>query len=123
MGRSAIRRLATPEERQLVEWLLRNAATTPDAASFLDQVTDLRVVGGCGCGCPSIDFKIGGQDAVASIIADASGTSPEGLPIGVMLWAKHGRISGLEVYPFDDADKFGLPDLATLKPAFGSGAV
>jgi hypothetical protein len=40
-----------------------------------------------------------------------------------MLWAKHGRISGLEIYPFDDAEEFGLPDLATLKPEFGSGAV
>jgi hypothetical protein len=122
VSRAAIRRLASLEERQLVEWLLRNAATTADATSFLEQVPDLHVVGGCGCGCPSVDFKVGGQDAVASIIADAEGTSPEGLPVGVMLWAKNGRISGLEVYPFEDTERLGLPGLETLKPAFGSGA-
>ena len=123
VSRAAIKRLASPEERRLVEWLLRNAATTADAASFLAQVPDLHVVGGCSCGCPSVDFKIGGQDAVASIIADAEGTSPEGLPVGVILWAKHDRISGLEVYPFEDTQHFGMPDLKTLRPAFGSGAV
>jgi hypothetical protein len=102
---------------------LRNAATTPDAAALLEQVPDLHVVGGCSCGCSSVDFKGGGQDAVARIVADAEGTSPEGLSVGVMLWAKHGRISGLEVYPFEDTEQLGLPVLETLKPAFGSGAV
>ena len=123
MSRAAIRRLATATERELVEWLLRNAATTKDAGAFLDQVADLHVVGGCGCGCPSVDFEVGGQAAEASIIADADGTSPEGLPVGVILWAKHNRISGLEVYPFEDAEQLGLPDRETLRPAFGWGAV
>ena len=118
-----MRRSATAAERQIVNWLLRNAATTPEADSFLVQVPDLRVVGGCSCGCPSVDFQVGGQDSVAFIIADAEGTSPEGHPVGVLLWAKDDRISGLEVYPFQNTEHFGLPDLATLKPAFGSGAV
>ena len=123
MSRAAISRSATAEERELVVWLLRNAATIGDVAAFLDQASHLRVVGGCGCGCPSVDFKAGGQDAVASIIADAEGTSPEGVMVGVILWAKEGRISGLEVYPFADTGRFGLPRPENLKPAFGSNAV
>ena len=116
-------RSATVEERELVVWLLQKAATISDVAAFFDQVSHLRVVGGCGCGCPSVDFKAGGQDAVASIIADAEGTSPEGVMVGVMLWVKEGRISGLEVYPFADTGRFGLPRPNDLKPTFGPDAV
>ncbi|HYF38453.1 MAG TPA: hypothetical protein VD930_02110 [Gemmatimonadales bacterium] len=118
-----MRRTLEKRERRLIEWLLRNAATTPDAASLLDAVAGLHVVDGCACGCPSVDFEVGGQDAQASIIADALGTSPEGLPVGVLLWAKEGRISGLEVYPFEDAERVGLPDPEKLKPVFGLGEV
>jgi hypothetical protein len=121
MARAGVRRPATVEERELVDWLLRNAATTTEASSFLDQVTDLTVVGRCGC--PSVDFKVGGQDSIASIVADAEGTSPEGVAVGVMLWAKEGRLSGLEVYDFAGDEQFGLPCPEMLRPTFGSGAV
>ena len=123
MSRAKIRRPASLEERELIGWLLRHAATTPDVDPFLAQIPDLHVVGMCGCGCPSIDFQVGGQDAVASIIADAEGNSPEGIAVGVMLWAREGRLSGLEVYDVEGDQQFRLPRPEMLKPNFGSGAV
>jgi hypothetical protein len=121
MGRAKFRRPASDEERDFIDWLLRHAATT-SAEHFLTQVPNLQVVGVCGCGCPSVDFQVGGQDANAFIIADAYGTSPEGVPVGVLLWGKQDRISGLEVYPVTDDQNFQLPRLDTLSPTSGSGA-
>jgi hypothetical protein len=119
----AERRAATLEEREVVDWLLRSAATTTGAASLLNQVPDLHVVGGCDCGCPSVDFEIDGQDSNALIIADARGTSPEGVAVGLILWAKEGRLTGLEVYDFEGIHEYRLPRPEMLTPTFGRGAV
>src|SRR5258708_32401285 len=48
----------TAQEAGLGRWLLEHG--NPDAAGFLPQLADARVVSRCPCGCASIDFAIGG---------------------------------------------------------------
>jgi hypothetical protein len=49
-------RAISPNEVKVVKWLLEH--TLVDVTAYrLQPVEQLRVVGGCGCGCTSLDFK------------------------------------------------------------------
>ena len=113
-------RAATPDERLLVEWLLRNCAAQGTAEPLLPEVARLQVVGICGCGCPSVDFL---PDAPgASVVAEAVGRSPEGIDLGLILWAREGHLAGLEAYNYGDSIPFSLPRLEDLTPTHRGGA-
>lgn len=115
------RRGISHTERALVRWLLEHAATVEIPATWLDAVPHLQVVDACPCGCPSVDFVTDGQ-SVARIVADASGESPSGDSVGVLLWAKDGQLSGLEVYSVDGNDNRQLPNPLALRATFeGAG--
>ena len=82
-----------------------------DAATI---IAALRVVGGCTCGCASIDFssESGGS---AQILGDALGATEDGISVGVILWSVQGKPSSLEIYmPAEDTCK--LPDPTSLRP-------
>jgi hypothetical protein len=115
-------RSATVEEQRLITWLLTHAAVAPEPRPFLEQVATLAVLGRCECGCPSVDFAAEGQSGGASIVADAHGLSPEGPAVGVILWARDGRLSGLEVYDYEGAHPYSLPRPESLSPAFPTDA-
>ena len=87
----------TSNERSVVEWMLANALNNPGYV-VEEDLSELRVVGQCPCGCVSIDFVPEGQSGGATPIADALAISPDGASAGVILWAKEGRLSGLEVH-------------------------
>jgi hypothetical protein len=90
-----------------------------EAREYEPQLAQLRVVSTCDCGCPTVDFAVG--DFVtdltkpSQILADFLATSPEGFQVGVILHAREGRLSELEVYSIDGCDSFGLPDISTLR--------
>jgi hypothetical protein len=56
MARAAINRELSLEERTLVEWLIAN--DSQEAQKYVSQMPDLRVVGACGGGCPTVDFSV-----------------------------------------------------------------
>lgn len=94
-----------PEDRQIsnaeaaiVRWLLLHASVVGDLSHLAPWVSGLRVVGRCSCGCPSIDFMVGGQGMGASPIANAIGRTADGVDVGVILWERDGAVSGLEFY-------------------------
>jgi hypothetical protein len=66
-----------------------------------------------GCRCPTVDLAV--ADRVASprspttILAEGGGESPEGIRFGIILHAREGLISELEVYPIDGEGPFSLP--------------
>jgi hypothetical protein len=107
-------------ERTLIEWLIANGI--PEARAFTQQLTGLHVIGRCSCGCPTVDFAMGdSQQATtgpAQILADFFGITHEGIEVGVILHARQGRISELEVYSLGTTDTtdltFGLPRIETL---------
>jgi hypothetical protein len=114
----------TAGERALLEWLLTRGAeiTATDrglASCFLKQISALRVVGRCGCGCPSIDLALAAPELVVSAasatLADVEGYSPEGSAIGVILRAREGHLSELELYARDGKLPFTLPGMEQLQ--------
>jgi hypothetical protein len=112
------RRPLTEEERKLLEWLLANGS--PDAKPYLSQIANVNVVGKCTCGCPTIDLALGDceqrKTAPSIILADFVGKTPEGVEVGVIVHAREGEISELEVYAIPDwQGPFKLPSVESLK--------
>jgi hypothetical protein len=113
------RRLLTEEERKLLEWLLANGG--PDAKPYLSQIANLKVVGKCTCGCPTIDLALGDREqrktGSSVLLADFVGSTPEGIEVGVIVHAREGEISELEVYAIAGNEaRFNLPSVESLKP-------
>jgi len=101
-------------EQELVEVLL--GAARAGARRYLGQVETVEVVGGCRCGCPSIDLAIpsGPRDGAPKPLVLGDAESPEGAPVGVILWVCGGALSGLEIHPWDGMGAIGLPRPETL---------
>jgi hypothetical protein len=112
--RAGAPRPLSERELELIEALLGGAGA--GALRYLAQLERARVVGGCGCGCPSIDLEVegGGAEGSASPLLMADGESPEGEPVGVILWVRGGFLSGLEVHPWNGSVSIRLPDPAAL---------
>ena len=110
------RRPLTQQERDLVRWLIEHAHR--DVNELLFQVEMLTVASKCKCGCPTIDFALGGipvdrkgEQLISDWLAEV-----EGQPVGVMLFQTNGKISTLEVYALAGSDKpFGLPTIESIK--------
>jgi hypothetical protein len=115
INRAKITRELKPDEKELIKNLLSHL---PNPVTYIEQIDHLRVVGKCDCGCPTIDLALKKHQqkssAIPEILVEADGRSPEGIPVGIILWTKAGCISELEVYPWEDAVNFGLPDIKTL---------
>jgi hypothetical protein len=112
--RAGAPRPLSERELELIEALLGGAGA--GAVRYLGQLEGARVVGGCGCGCPSIDLEVegGGAEGAVSPLLTADGESPEGEPVGVILWVRGGFLSGLEVHPWNGSVSIRLPDPAAL---------
>jgi hypothetical protein len=108
-------------ERALIEWLLAHG--TPEAAAYAHQLEGVRVVGRCGCGCPTVDLAVGDAQLSTTgpsrVLADFFGVTPDGIEVGVILHARQDTISELEVYSLGTTDTtgrtFGLPNIESLK--------
>jgi hypothetical protein len=114
----AVRRALSSEERALLEWLIANG--TPDAMQYAPQLADIRVVGLCTCGCPTLDLAIGNREerttGPSHILAEFDGTTAEGVQVCVILHAREGQISELEVIAIDDFEgEFSLPVIESLR--------
>jgi hypothetical protein len=106
------------EERRLMEWLLQHGE--PEAVAYLAQLDRTSVVSRCDCGCPSVDLAVDGRAASSSgpsdMLGDVIGVSPEGVDVGVILHARGGLLSELEIYSRGDLSKsYALPEINTLK--------
>lgn len=112
------RRPLTDAERALLEWLLANGS--PEAKQYASQLSQVRVVGRCTCGCPSIDLAIGDRQqrtvGPSHVLADFEGVTADGIEVGLILHAREGQLSELEVYPMPEVDgPFSLPAIKSLK--------
>ena len=118
MPRAAINRELSIEEQALIKWLIANGS--PEAKAYESQLPLLRIVGGCDCGCPTVNFAVGSRREISGpprIIADFIGMTPAGIEVGVILFAAGEQISELEVYSLSGAEgKFSLPAIASLHP-------
>ena len=112
--RSVFPRPLEAEEQELIEALL--GAARSGVGRYLGQLAKVEVVGRCRCECPSVDLEIGSgaRDGTPTPLVLAEAESPEGIPVGVILWVCGGSLSGLEVHPWDGAGGVRLPRPETL---------
>jgi hypothetical protein len=113
------------QEANLTRWLLEHGS--PAAARYLAELPRARVVGRCGCGCASVDFAVDGEEAPDTtgleILADYTWADAAGRMAGIFLFARAGRLSGLEVYTLHpDAEIDRLPSPDVLAPFGGDAA-
>src|SRR6266487_4462699 len=105
------RNLST-EEINLIEWLLINTKHS----ELIEQIEKAKVISKCSCGCPTVDLEVAGVDKQPiNLHLSASGYSPEGILVGIILHVRNGLLSELEVYSEDGTKIFGLPDTDKLK--------
>jgi hypothetical protein len=85
-----------PDEADIVQWLLANAANKDVSEYSAESLKGAAVVSACSCGCASIDFSFGEEtsevtrDALRAteIIAEGFALWPDGARAGVMLWGR-----------------------------------
>jgi len=110
----------TPHERALLAWLLEHG--TPEAKTYLSQLPHVTVISRCPCGCPTINLAVNRQTSTAPIesstriLADFSATSPEGIPLGLLVFARADLLDTLELYSCSGENLFTLPSLAAIRP-------
>lgn len=113
MKRSIPPRDITPHEAEIVGWLLEHAAMRDVTAYLTKPVAALRVVGGCDCGCSSLDFQSAGGGR-KTMVADGLAIYPDRQQAGLILWGRDGEIVMLEVYEMHPvADR--VPELGDLR--------
>jgi hypothetical protein len=114
-GHIPVERTLSHGERTLLEWLMAHPnydLPSSDVSKYKSQIEKLRVVAKCGCGCPTVDFALEAdrKRGASDIVAEAGGKSPEGVTVGVILHAREGELSELEVYSTEGLDiSFTLP--------------
>ena len=112
----------TDKERLLLERLMLHG--TLASKNYAGQLPLVAVVSRCTCGCPSIDLSVGGRigslGSPTTILAEASGISPEGISFGIILHGRGGLISELEVYPISREGVFSIPAIEDIRFETGS---
>jgi len=103
----------TPHEAAIIEWLLQHASVCDVTGYRTKLVATLRVVGGCDCGCSSLDFSANIRGP-KTMLADAVAVYPDKQQAGLILWGCDGEIVMLEVYEMHPvADR--IPEITDLR--------
>jgi|SRR5215470_2353001 len=106
-------RAISPNEVKVIEWLLDHALV--DVTAYRHQpVEQLHVVGGCTCGCTSLQFSPSEQQRGSTRLADELAVYPDGQQAGLLLWGREGEIVMLEVYDFQPGSSHRFPDATNL---------
>jgi len=113
MKRSLPERDITAHEAAIIEWLLDHAAMCDVTPYRTNPVRALRVVGGCDCGCSSLDFH-SNTSGPTTMLADAVAVYPDKQQAGLILWGRKDEIVMLEVYEMHPV-AHRVPDIADLR--------
>ena len=101
-------------EAACIRVTLERAPATPDTSALVSAIGDLRVVGGCDCGCASVDFEKNSSEH-AQPIADGIGKTARGGDVGIIVWGTRNAITGLEIYDRGAGDDdLYLPELSSI---------
>ena len=103
----------TPNEMDIIQWLLDNPGPNELPHLPLSELTGLAVTNGCDCGCGCVYFTDdpGGEH----IIRDAVAKFSDGRQCMVLLWGCEDRITSLEFIGGDAEVPHRLPEPAELR--------
>ncbi len=106
-------RAISPNELKVVNWLLDHPLV--DVTAYrLHPVEELRVIGGCPCGCASLYFEPEEPRGKVQRLADELAKYPDGQMAGLILWGRDGKIIELEVYDCQPESSHRVPDISNL---------
>ena len=106
-----------PAEVTVIQVMLDRAAVSPDYSRFNTNLNTLRVVRLCECGCESVDFTTWDTESPRTQIADGTGETPSGNPVGVIIWGSADSVTGIEVYANGgNEDDLRLPTTVSIRP-------
>jgi hypothetical protein len=108
-------RALTAEESALVTWLIRHPDPSVSISDAEREVSLLRVVGRCGCGCASVDFAAEAKSQGAKPIANATGKDSSGRECGIILWGRARQLTALEIYEYDPGSAAEVSAIETLQ--------
>lgn len=106
-------RAISPNEVEVVKWLLDHALVDVTAYRF-QPVEQLRIVGGCPCGCTTLHFQPPELLKGKRMLADELAIYPDGQQAGLILWGREGEIVMLEVYDSQLGSSHRFPDVSNL---------
>lgn len=96
-------RALTERERAVLDWLL--SAEFEGADAIREEAKSARVIGTCGCGCPSIDFARDESGMNAVVNAEVLGTNDS-----LFLYLLRGHLGGIEYCRIDEEMPSELPE-------------
>lgn len=112
----------TEDERKLLIWILEHGSER--ARNYLPQLEGIGAQPSCDCGCTSIKLFPSGKAIPAEvgtdrILCDLVGLTRGGDSILLILFQDDGRLSELEIAPFQDFESNdpdrNFPDMAGLR--------
>ena len=110
-------RLVTQDEIAVIRTTLERAARVQLPPSLIARLEDLRVIRRCDCGCDSVDFTEHDPGRPSRPIADATGKTPAGGDVGIIIWGNDEAVTGIEVYDLGAGDgDIKLPVDSSIRP-------
>jgi hypothetical protein len=112
--RATPNRPVSETEAACISLTLERAPAIADASALIAAIGNLRVIGGCDCGCASVDFENDSSEH-SRPIADGIGKTARGGDVGVIVWGTSNAITGLEIYGRGAGDDdLNLPELNSI---------
>ncbi|HEX3845910.1 MAG TPA: hypothetical protein VHV81_00900 [Steroidobacteraceae bacterium] len=102
-------RPASSDEQGVIKRALEAAAAGSNLARLKGQISSLRIVARCECGCASVRFAAPAGIPRAHVVADALAKTSAGNTVGVMVWGTDDALTGLEVYSMSAPNDASLP--------------
>src|SRR5215207_3175642 len=97
------RRRINQGEAEMIRAALERACRVPLDETVWSAIPSLEVIARCECGCASVEFDAPSEQR-SGVIADATGHTPRGGQVGVIVWGRSDAITGLEVYDLGAGD-------------------
>lgn len=98
------RRHIYQSEAEVIRAAVDRASVAPVNQSVSAAIPDLDVIARCECGCASVDFDAPACEERSGIAADATGRTPRGGQVGIIVWGRSDAITGLEIYDLGAGD-------------------
>jgi hypothetical protein len=106
--RQVAERPISEHEAKVLELALRRGAETSIPDSIFADVTSLRVIGECACGCRSVYFSPESRKDV--VLANTTGKTADGKQIDVMVWGAEGRLTSLDLVDHHSTGQLPTPE-------------